>query len=381
MTPTEIRPKRRLLRRVMALGFGLLFGLILLELGSFLGVTFGLLSARVPTYSLGNSAESFWGDLHSEFGVWHPSNTRYRHQKACFDVEYTSNDYGARDVEREITSDLPRVVVLGDSFMEGYGVEMEDRMSNVLEQMTGLPHLNFGTSGNAGSTHAFAIYRGLASKFRHDAVIAAILPENDFDDDVPKPDRYQAYWHGSSPDYELRYSLPSVADSTYRANTGEAAFDVGHALREFTYTKNVIDLVYSGLKQYRTRSKLAGGADLPNSRFFLYSREEFQRMCHSYEEIAKAAAPRPVVLFTIPRVTDFAAFNEAGRSPLDEELSAWADGIENLFFVPLLAEMQRDHGDELTSLFLSCDPHWSAVGHKVAAEIVLNGARDALTLR
>ena len=104
-------------------------------------------------------------------------------------------------------------------------------------------------------------------------------------------------------------------------------------------------------------------------------------MCHSYEEIAKAAAPRPVVLFTIPRVTDFAAFNEAGRSPLDEELSAWADGIENLFFVPLLAEMQRDHGDELTSLFLSCDPHWSAVGHKVAAEIVLNGARDALTLR
>ncbi|MEC8252486.1 MAG: hypothetical protein VX044_04685, partial [Planctomycetota bacterium] len=193
-------------RRALALVVGLLLASVVFELGSALVITTELLPARVPSYSMTASAAGFWGDLSETFGAWHPPNTRYLHQKACFSVFYESNAHGARDVARRREHDGPRVVVLGDSFMEGYGVDAEARLSNVLERATGIPHLNFGTSGNAGSTHAFALYSTFASGFAHDAVVASILPENDFDDDVPKPDRYQPYWSGSYPDYELEFS-------------------------------------------------------------------------------------------------------------------------------------------------------------------------------
>jgi len=357
--------------RALALVFGLLVAVLMLEMGSWLLVTTGALSARVPSYSLTSSASGFWGDLRAEFGPWHPPETRYLHQKSCFSVVYESNSYGARDVERAKDHDQRRVVVLGDSFMEGYGVDVAHRLSNVLEAATLTPHLNFGSAGQAGSTHSFALYTSLAAAFRHDAVIASILPENDFDDDQPKAPRYQPYWSGRYPDYELKFTLPSVEQSTYRCDTSEAGFDFSRALREYTYTKNVTDYLYSAFKQWRQSRKLTASADVPESRFFRYSREEFDRLRYSYEQLAAAAYPRPVVLFTIPRHSDFGAVAKHGRSPLDDELRQWAAGIENVHFVALMPELRRRFGGDLGRQFLSCDAHWSAAGHAAVAEILL----------
>lgn len=346
----------------------------MLELGCVLAVEGGLIAARVPGYALTADQGSFWGDFHPAFGAWHAPDTTYRHQKACFDVVYETNSYGARDVERSEEADAPRVVVLGDSFMEGYGVATSERMSDVLEAATGVPHLNFGTSGNAGSTHAFALYQGLASRFRHDAVLCAILPENDFDDDLPAAGRYLPYWEGDGAPFELRFPVAAHTDSRFgrRAAAGDGP-DLEHVLREFTYAQNVIDLVYSAYKQGRARGKAT--ADDPDSRFFRYSELELARLQHSYAEIARLAHPRPVVLFTIPRLTDFAAAAsiEQPLTPLDEALSIWARGIDNLYFVPLLPEMLRRHGEDPTELFLACDPHWNAAGHR-AASLILSGA-------
>ncbi|MEC9046448.1 MAG: hypothetical protein VYA51_00420 [Planctomycetota bacterium] len=357
-------------RRALALVVGLLLASVVFELGSALVITTELLPARVPSYSMTASAAGFWGDLSETFGAWHPPNTRYLHQKACFSVFYESNAHGARDVARRREHDGPRVVVLGDSFMEGYGVDAEARLSNVLEGATGIPHLNFGTSGNAGSTHAFALYSTFASGFAHDAVVASILPENDFDDDVPKPDRYQPYWSGSYPDYELEFSLPSAGDSPFRCSTGQAGFDFGRALREFTYSTNLLDYLYSAFKQGRQGRKFDGASSAPDSRFFRFTSAEFDRLRYSYEQLAAAASPRPVVLFTIPRHADFAAFRARGESPLDAALADWAAGIENVHFVPLLPAMAARFGDDLDAQFLSCDAHWSPAGHAAAAEAV-----------
>lgn len=361
---------RRTKRRVIALGVGLAVSALALELGCWLVVSTGLLQARVPSYSMTAAAAGFWGDLSEDFGAWHPAETRYLHQKSCFKVVYESNSYGARDRERARDSFERRVVVLGDSFMEGFGVDAELRLSGVLEEATGTPHLNFGCSGNTGSTHAFALYTSLATEFRHDAVIASILPENDFDDDLPKADRYQPYWHGSYPELELRFSLPSLDQSKFRCDTSDADFDLGVALREYTYSKNVLDFVYSAFKQWRYRRKLEGGADTPPSRFHRYSQEEFDRLRFSYEQLAAAAAPRPVVLFTIPRHADFAACGADGSNPLDAALSEWAAGIDNVHFVPLLPALKRRFEGRLEEQFLSCDAHWGPAGHEAVAEVL-----------
>jgi hypothetical protein len=281
-------------------------------------------------------------------------------------------------VERSRESSERRVVVLGDSFMEGFGVASEDRLSNVLESRTGLPHLNFGTSGDAGPTHAFALYRALASGFDHDAVLAAILPENDFDDDEPSKNRYRVHWEGTYPDYTLKTSLSSVSESSWKGQNAKAGLTLTRLLREFTYTRNVFDWAYSISKQRRARKKLSGEVELPPSRFFDYSEEEFQRLRYSYEQLAALAAPRPVVLFTIPRVPDLYAYVEQGKSPLDDALVEWAEGIENVEVVPLLPEFLRLYGTDPVELFLKCDAHWSPAGHRAAARVLLELAGGTL---
>jgi lysophospholipase L1-like esterase len=373
---------RRWLRRIAAVAIGLAMSALLLELTCAIAVHAGWIPARTPTYSLARTAATFWGDIDTSFGVWHYPDIEYRHTKACFDVLYRSNSYGARDLERERSAEGPRVVVLGDSFMEGYGVELDERLSGVLEQRTGIPHLNFGTSGNAGPTHAFLVYRDLASQFDHSAVLAAILPENDFEDDLPRKGRYQPYWAGTYPDYRLEYTLVERRSSAWSPETDLERIDLGRVLRDFTYTRNVFDLLYTGYKQGRARRRSQGDLGSEQSRFFAYEPAGFDRMRYSYEQLAAQAAPRPVVLFTIPRLPDLVAYARERRSPLDEALAAWAETIPNLHFVPLLPALHaRYEGrieDITKEMFLGCDAHWNPTGHRVAAEILLELAGPQL---
>ena len=68
------------------------------------------------------------------------------HQKRCFKATYSTNSVGARDVERSPAAARPRAVVLGDSFLEGWGLPAAERLSNLLEESTGVEHLNFAMS-------------------------------------------------------------------------------------------------------------------------------------------------------------------------------------------------------------------------------------------
>lgn len=364
--------------RFAAIGVGLFLSAILFEITCVIIVHAGWVGARVPTYSFVPTSKTFWSDIDPDFGVWHYPNIEFRHTKACFDLIYHSNSYGARDVERAKKHAGPRVVVLGDSFMEGYGVVDEERMSNVLERETGVPHLNFGTSGSAGPTHSYALYRALASQFDHTGVIAAILPENDFDDDLPTEGRYEPYWAGTAPNYRLKYTLTELRDSEWSPETDLESFTFKRFLHDFTYTQNVVDLLYTAYKSHRTQQRHAGNVAVEESRFFEFTEAEFARMRHSYAEIAKLAAPRPLVLFTIPRAADLVAFEREQRSPLDERLAAWAATVDNVVFVPLMPEMRRSYTGRYHELFLLCDAHWNDVGHALAASIVRAGAGDRL---
>ncbi len=72
-------------------------------------------------------------------------------------------------------------MVLGDSFLEGWGLPVADRLSNLLEEATGVPHLNFAAA-HFGPYQQLLVYEELASQFDHNAVLASVLPTNDFID-------------------------------------------------------------------------------------------------------------------------------------------------------------------------------------------------------
>src|SRR5258708_2724871 len=135
--------------------------------------------------------------LTSAFGT---APTDIYHQGGCFSVQYTTNSYGARDVERSLHFSKPRTVVLGDSMIEGLGLADQDRLTNILEKDTGREYLNFGTSGDFGPLQYALLYKTLAAKFDHDTVVVGLLPDNDFHDMSPEwgkvhhADRYRPYF-------------------------------------------------------------------------------------------------------------------------------------------------------------------------------------------
>jgi hypothetical protein len=171
-----------------------------------------------------NPLNGFWADMNPDFGVWHRSNASYTHAKSCFRVTYTTNSYGAIDKERTKQSANPRVVVLGDSMMEGFTLETPDRLSNLLESMTGIEHMNFATSQTFGPVQYLLVYETLAKNFAHDAVLVGFLPENDFTDsnwEIGKKafyNRYRPYFVGSNGKYELVHFNKAYFDVPQTAN-------------------------------------------------------------------------------------------------------------------------------------------------------------------
>ncbi len=169
------------MKNIKLISINILLFLFLVEIASFGFVNFKNISTK-PTYKF--QLRNHYGDYNKYFGAWHKPNSTFNHQKSCFNVNYSFNSYGARDNERKKKSiNKNRVIVLGDSVVEGYGLSDEERISNILEKKTNIPHLNFGTSGHFGTTQYYLNYKYLSSGFTHNKVFVFFTITNDFEDD------------------------------------------------------------------------------------------------------------------------------------------------------------------------------------------------------
>ena len=360
---------RKISGNLAALFVGILLSVVLLEIACLIMVRSEYIDARIPTYSLERNAKTFWGDINKDFGVWHYPEIEFRHTRSCFDVVYRSNSYGARDIEREYRSENPRIVVLGDSFLEGWGVREDRRMPNVLEARTGLEHLNFGTAGNFGPTQEYLLYKTLASRFDHTAVILGILPENDFQDDLPHDGRYTPYWEGEYPHYTLRYSQGFLRKSKWSEKKDLEGFDFTRFMRNFTYFQNVYETMEARINLWQKIRKQEQRENLRGSKFCDYTEAELDRLWYSIEMIAQEAGERPLIVFTIPRFTDLLVYDKQRKSRLGLALESLSQDLGSVYFLDLLPIMHRRYQDRWAELYFSCDRHWSETGHKVASDI------------
>ena len=121
-----LKKMNRMLRAATTILVAVAATLLLLELG-----TRALVHADVLEIAMPHSTDSkarFWKRNDPRFGVWHESNAEWVHEESCFKVTYRTNSVGARDRERSVSSTKPRVVVLGDSILEGLGVNDEQQI-------------------------------------------------------------------------------------------------------------------------------------------------------------------------------------------------------------------------------------------------------------
>jgi len=340
--------------------------LVVLEIALQATVRLGYFNLSLPSYSIATIVP-FWEDLDEHFGVWHRPQVRYRHRKSCFDITYTSNSHGMRDKEVALSSQVPRVVVLGDSFVEGFGIEDGSRFTDRLAQKTGIEHLNFGTSGDFGTTQSYVLYKTLASKFDHGAVIFSLFPSNDFFDDLAtdarlsRGARYRPYLVGRYPDYELRYPAGGLSKD-YQLD-----FRLWNAIREFTLTGRAAEYAVTVTQQTIASAARGSVPKKGTSLYFEYPSDGFDRLRYALENIKAIAGDRPVLIFTIPMFQDYdEASRTPGIPPLTRELRALSDKL-GITYVDLLEKMSLA---ELFESSLQCDFHWSQVGHQKVAEII-----------
>ncbi|MBF0249349.1 MAG: hypothetical protein HQL35_01835 [Alphaproteobacteria bacterium] len=355
--------------------------LALAETFSAISVEAGLISAPSPNYRM-PGLTPFWSDISPEFGVWHPPESRYVHTTGCFNVTYDANAHGMRDRAREVHAPSPRTVVLGDSFVEGFGLKVEHRFTDILEARTGIEHLNFGTSGTFGLVQQVLLYETLASKFDHDRVIWAVLPNNDFEDDSPTfgavahSKRYRPYavadGHGG---FMIEYHDPAYLNADTQSDK-EKRKQRRRAFRQFltnfTYTANVVRYI-TALLNYReaqTRGKDMGGAQLSGgSAYWDFTDVRLSRMLWALGRGIDGAGERPVDIVVIPVEGDIERFaREGGPAPLSRHLTAFAETRPNVRLIDML-EPFAAHPD-WRSLYHACDDHWSPAGAAFVADLL-----------
>ena len=171
---------KRLGSKIKLFVFTILILIITIEMLSFIATKLNLLMVNEEPGYFYPSGDK-WRTETMPWGAWHKPNFSDRHKKTCFDVEYESNNIGARDNE-PYDENLPKnsIILIGDSFAEGMGVQLEDTFAEVLEKRIGRKVLNFGSAAHFGPVQEEILYRTLASNLPHNEMIYFFLPANDF---------------------------------------------------------------------------------------------------------------------------------------------------------------------------------------------------------
>jgi hypothetical protein len=309
-----------------------------------------------PTYHL--TYEHYWTDTNPAFGIWHPPNGHFRRAEGCSSWEYSTNSYGARDVERSRHSSQPRTIVLGDSFIDGYGVNDSDRLTNILERRTGLEHLNFGTAGGFSPLQYALVYRTLASGFDHDRVLVSVLPDNDFHE-MDKTWLEQNYAGQYRPYYNDDLSIGYTG--VYHGEEHDGLWQrVEGLMRAYLASYHVGQyLAIAHFTKYRTYS---GYND--------FSEVDLTRLEAALPDIKHTADQHgaKVYVLLVPRPNDFKRAQQ-GSDRLGPVLENWG-AAHGIVIKDLLPEMVAATHGNYASLFLACDDHWSPYGARIAANII-----------
>ena len=161
---------------VIAVAFG---GIIALGLGE--GVVRLHAWLRSGTLQTGWTVDTPFAGYHAERGFALTPNAATRFWGPEFDTMIRINGAGFRmdhDVEPERTAGRRRMIVVGDSFTFGHGVDVDDRFGELLERELGaLEVLNLGVPGT-GTGQQYLFLRDEGFRYSPDVVVLCYLTEN-----------------------------------------------------------------------------------------------------------------------------------------------------------------------------------------------------------
>ncbi|HVN83948.1 MAG TPA: SGNH/GDSL hydrolase family protein [Candidatus Binatia bacterium] len=122
------------------------------------------------------------------WGAWHLPNHSVEHRTSCFDAHYTTNEYGMKS--DPLGSGKPRIALLGDSFVEGFGNDNATTVQRYLamDLASSFEILNFGVSGRFTTIDELVIYDNFVRFFHPKIAVLFFLNYNDLRDSL-EPDK------------------------------------------------------------------------------------------------------------------------------------------------------------------------------------------------
>jgi hypothetical protein len=322
-----------------------------------------------------------WRTEKELWGAWHKVKSEAdRHQKSCFNITYKSNDVGARDsIDYLSLSSNNNVAIIGDSFVEGYGVDNKDTFSYKLKESYGKQGLNFGASGNFGPVQEYLMYKLLIAKIPHNEVIYFFLPSNDFgDNDVNSinsfGDRYRPYFSGN--DYKIVYPEKATPTEWFPSSEVEEpnndSFNqkIKTALVDYTWTANTIRTAIHLSKQFKPQSN--SKLKIKATDFSYFTTDEYSvNGAMNYVDKLFSEIPKHYLktIIIIPTNHDL-EYIENGQKYMQ---LAWYDKINKIAtdYDARLIDLATQKNYDKT-MFLSCDSHWNKKGNETALEAFLS---------
>lgn len=339
--------------------------LILIEIGARALVWFELLPyTRYPT----NVELEFWTRSEPVVGIWHEPNASFDDDRQCFEAHLESNSMGARDRER--SKRLPgkeRVIVLGDSLIEGLGVEYGDRVTEILEARTGIEHMNVASISWA-TIQQWLFYENYASDYDHTAVFVFIFPANDFgemDPEVNSTTKYKPYLRKLGQSMEVYYP---VAYDDRRIAERSRSTAIKNAVENNIYLLNVLRYAWRTLRHQ-------GWEKHDRPYYDDFSERDLEVMLFALEGLAQAVGDKPLYVIIIPDYEDMRYVQETGDGfRLIDALNEFArqrEHVEIIDLLPYFMEYLKENDLSFEALTLGCDWHWGKLGNTVVAEALI----------
>jgi hypothetical protein len=350
---------------------------------------------------------------HPEFGWILEANASYTNLLYEESIPVIYNSQGWRDTEHSVQKpgDKTRIVVLGDSFMEGYSVRLEDLMSKRLEHLSDIEGyktevINLGVGGY-GTLQQYLVYKKVGRLYQPDIVLLGFYFGNDLRDN--SYELGSMFLNRTSIKLSSRPFLRHTELPAWRITQvdydGAMSRYTSHKEREKTLTETIAEKsalfvtaheVYKKIKaRYQSMSiqdenstKRALERHLAQfGQYYCDEPAEYKRaweitgaIIQKLDQVVSEDGAE-LVVFTVP------ALNEVDPSIIrnleNQNMSTPALCVEaapsylrlmrlldelDVTYLDLLPDFRRAMRQDSVELFRRSDAHWNELGHDLAAK-------------
>lgn len=236
--------------------------LLLIALGCAAGLLLGegALRLLLPGYVASAGIErNFFCHFDPELG-WAPSpNVSGIHRRDGFAVFVEQNQFGLRGPktqQREKTNSKRRILILGDSYVWGYGVDQDKVFTEPAVHGSDMELINFGVSGY-GTDQAYLWYQREGIFFDVDEVVLAFTPYNDVENNLSA----RQYGH-DKPYFTLEHQELTLHAQQLKENPVQTAINTIWA------QSRVINLLFTAHRTFQNwlvLKRTKGGTATPGS--------------------------------------------------------------------------------------------------------------------